>query len=60
MERKNYKEARLSLGWSQQRLADEAGVGITTVQNYEYGTWRNPYAASTIRRALIIAGAKID
>jgi transcriptional regulator with XRE-family HTH domain len=51
------RAARGLLGWSQQDLADHAGLGIVTVRNLELGV-HEPRRATleVIRRALETAG----
>jgi transcriptional regulator with XRE-family HTH domain len=56
------KEARRLLGWTQERLAREAGVGMTAIRNFER-TGRvggavsgNPDCLSAVRRTLEAAG----
>jgi transcriptional regulator with XRE-family HTH domain len=52
-----FKAARQLLGWSQSRLAGEAGVSATTIGYVEGGTRRVPtLTVSTIWRALAEAG----
>ena len=51
--------ARAMLGWSQTTLAKEAGVGLSTVLDFERGT-RTPIPnnLTAIRRVLEAAGVK--
>jgi transcriptional regulator with XRE-family HTH domain len=53
------RAARGLLGWSQQELADKAGVGIVTVHQLETGTSRPRRATlDVIRRAFERAGVE--
>jgi transcriptional regulator with XRE-family HTH domain len=55
----HYKDARQLLGWSQSRLAGEAGVSTTTVGKVEGGERKVlALTVSTIRDALEAAGAE--
>lgn len=53
--------ARAALGWSADRLAEEASVGRTTVLRYEQGRLR-PYADTLdrMRRALEAGGVRFQ
>jgi transcriptional regulator with XRE-family HTH domain len=54
-----FKEARRLLGWSQSRLAGEAGVSTTTVATVEGGERKVPaLTVSTIREILEAAGVE--
>ena len=48
------------MGWTQQELAEKAGVGLSTVKTFESGS-RKPMAANVmaLRLALEAAGMKI-
>ena len=48
----DFKTARLVRGWSQEKLANIAGVNVKTVQELEYGRRKNPYAINHVRQAL--------
>jgi len=51
------RAARGLLGWSQQKLADEAGVGIMTVHQLEQdGTRPRRATLAAVQRALELAG----
>jgi len=53
------KAARALLGWSAQRLADESGVGGTTIRRYEMGTGlpnANVKTLTALKQALETAG----
>lgn len=54
------RAARNWLGWTQQELAEEASVGLSTIKDYESGK-RNPIAnnVTAIRMVLVRAGMKI-
>lgn len=54
------RAARNWLGWTQQELAAEANVGLSTIKDYENGK-RNPIAnnINAIRLVLVRAGMKI-
>ena len=53
------RAARALLDWSQQELADKAGVGIVTVRQLEAGNTRPRRAKlDVIRRALESAGVE--
>lgn len=54
------RAARNWLGWTQQELAENANVGLSTIKDFESGK-RNPIANNTtaIRLALVRAGMKI-
>jgi predicted transcriptional regulator len=53
------RAARALLGWSQQQLADEAGVGIVTIHQLEAGTSQPRRAtADVVVRALEAAGVE--
>jgi DNA-binding XRE family transcriptional regulator len=55
----HYKAARQLLGWSQSRLAGEAGISKTTVATVESGERKVPaLTVSTIRHALEAAGVE--
>ncbi len=53
------RAGRALLDWPQQRLAEAAEVGISTVRDFEAGR-RNPYPASmsAMRRAMEAAGVE--
>ena len=53
------RAARAILGWSQAKLAERAGVGLSTVREFEAGR-RDPYDAnmSAMRGALSGAGVE--
>jgi transcriptional regulator with XRE-family HTH domain len=57
--REQCRAARALLDWSQQDLADKAGVGVVTVRQLEAGT-HEPRRATldVIRRALESAGVE--
>lgn len=52
------KAARAMLGYSQQELADKAGISVATLNNIERGAQRDPKLStmSAIRRALELGG----
>jgi transcriptional regulator with XRE-family HTH domain len=54
------RAARNWLGWTQQELAEEAKVGISTIKDYESGK-RSPIAnnVNAIRLVLVRAGMSI-
>ena len=53
------RAARSLLDWSQQKLADEAGVGVVTVRQLEAGTHQPRYATlQVVRRCLEAAGVE--
>jgi transcriptional regulator with XRE-family HTH domain len=53
------RAARGLLDWTQQELADRAGVGIVTIRQVEAGTTEPRRATiDVIRRALITAGVE--
>ena len=53
------RAARSLLDWSQQKLADEAGVGIVTVRQLEAGTHRPRRATlQVVRQCLEAAGVE--
>ena len=54
------RAARNWMGWTQQELAEKAGVGLSTVKTFESGS-RKPMAANVmaLRLALEAAGMKI-
>jgi DNA-binding XRE family transcriptional regulator len=55
----HYKGARQLLGWSQSRLAGEAGISTTTVATVEGGERKVPaLTVSTIRHALETGGVE--
>jgi transcriptional regulator with XRE-family HTH domain len=53
------RAARALLDWSQQELADKAGVGVVTVRNFEGGS-RAPHNSTmdVIKRCLESAGVE--
>jgi transcriptional regulator with XRE-family HTH domain len=59
IESKQSRAARSLLGWSQQKLADSAGVALATIQFFETDK-REPIAnnLTAIRRALEDAGVE--
>jgi transcriptional regulator with XRE-family HTH domain len=53
------RAARALLGWSQQQLADKAGVGIVTIHQLEAGTSQPRRATGdVVLRALEAAGVE--
>jgi transcriptional regulator with XRE-family HTH domain len=53
------RAARSLLDWSQQKLADEAGVGVVTVRQLEAGTHQPRNATlQVVRRCLEAAGVE--
>lgn len=54
---KQLQAARVLIGWSQVRLANAAGVGLSTVADFERGA-RTPYDnnLAAMQRALEVAG----
>jgi transcriptional regulator with XRE-family HTH domain len=53
------RAARALLGWSQQQLADEAGIGIVTIHQLEAGTSQPRRAtAYVVVQALEAAGVE--
>ena len=53
------RAARGLLGWSQQKLADEAGVGIMTVHQLERdGSQPRRATQAAVQRALELAGVE--
>jgi transcriptional regulator with XRE-family HTH domain len=62
MSRDQCRAARALLKMTQKQLADAAGVGTSTVMNFELGTRRNvtPEMVQAIRIALEIAGVMFD
>ena len=53
------RAARSLLDWSQQKLADEAGVGVVTVRQLEAGTHQPRHATlQVVRRCLEAAGVE--
>jgi transcriptional regulator with XRE-family HTH domain len=60
MSPKQSRAARAWLGWSQGELAKRAGVGQSTVQDFERG-WRTPIAnnIAAIRRVIEGAGVRL-
>jgi transcriptional regulator with XRE-family HTH domain len=54
------RAARNWLGWTQQKLAEKASVGLSTIKDYESGK-RQPIAnnINAIRLVLVSAGMKI-
>jgi transcriptional regulator with XRE-family HTH domain len=53
--RRQVKAARVLLGWTQEDLARMAGVGISTLRDFERAS-RKPYRWKDISRALAGAG----
>jgi len=49
------KEARTALGWSQVKLAEEAGVTQSAIGNIESGTRQRPRELVSIARALQVS-----
>ncbi|TPW00516.1 MAG: hypothetical protein USCAAHI_00035 [Beijerinckiaceae bacterium] len=62
MSRDQCRAARALLKMTQRQLAKAAGVGVSTVMNYELGTRRNvtPEMIQSIRIALELAGVMFD
>jgi transcriptional regulator with XRE-family HTH domain len=62
MSRDQCRAARALLKMTQKQLADAAGVGTSTVMNFELGTRRNvtPEMVQSIRIALELAGVMFD
>ncbi|MFQ5442179.1 MAG: helix-turn-helix domain-containing protein [Thermodesulfobacteriota bacterium] len=55
------KKVRLSLGWSQERLARELGVSFSTVNRWERGrTKPSPMAVKGLERLDMINGGSVD
>jgi transcriptional regulator with XRE-family HTH domain len=54
------KMARAALGWSTQKLAVEADVGLNTVNRFEGGTNSRESSVDKIRAALEGAGIELD
>lgn len=53
------RAARGLLDWGQQKLADEAGVGVVTVRQLEAGTHQPRHATlQVVRRCLEAAGVE--
>lgn len=50
------RAGRALLGWSAQRLAAEAGIGVATVRRYESGSAIVEASALAIEQAIIAAG----
>ena len=42
--RKKLKEARTKAGWTQQKVADELGIGLRHYQKIEYGDLNGSFA----------------
>jgi len=60
MEPERIKKIRLSLGWSQERLARELGVSFSTVNRWERGrTTPSPLAAKSLEKLDIVNGAQV-
>ena len=56
---KQCKAARALLGWSQQDLANQAGVGIVTVRQLESGMHEpRKSTLAVVRRAMVEAGVE--
>lgn len=54
------KEARTALGWSQVRLAEEAGVTQSSIGNIESGLRQRPRELVSIARALQVSPAWLE
>jgi len=55
------KRIRLSLGWSQERLARELGVSFSTVNRWERGrTSPSPMAIKGIKKLDMVNGSNVD
>lgn len=54
------KEARTALGWSQVRLAEEAGVTQSSIANIESGQRKRPRELVSIARALRVSPAWLE